>query len=803
MKKQIYLFLIFYFFGIYLINAQLKIYPILNPSLVEINPSSLSPIESTFQNNYKVGRNTLFTVKVKELPNADWQELFVNNTFVNNITTTRPYLLIKSKNSSFVNFEFQGEILLEITSPQTINSVIIRPISKNISKTISGNKLTIKLTKPEKLSVEINGNRYDNLHIFANELDTYTDIESLYPGKKIIKYDSVGYMNYNKSNNLISNKLIIVRAGTVLKVPYQTNIHGFEIGNGQIILNDNDVLYVEGGAYIKGGLIMDNVKNVKILGKGVIDLTNYPKKISDNGLPNSYSSIQGVTIWKSENILVDGPIINDSQQTGFQIDDSKSISINDVKIFTRVVWGDGIQMKGVNNVSINKSFIRTSDDAISIYASKHNDWEDYQNNDTYNINIQNTSLYPDFAHPIQIGWHGSQDLNNRKYIHGLTFNNIDILEHKALDNVYTGGAISLNCADENICSTFLFNNINIEDFSKGKLLNLIVQEKGSEGFAVESGKHIDNIRFENINYNGNTPIKSLIKGISCERFVDGVFFENFRVNGNLITKKEDYIFDTNQYAYNITFQEGNNYSSVLQDDIYYIKNETSGKYISYNPNTNKVEFSNIKNDNTKWIINRIGVGEYRIKHLMSGKVLENSLGGIYSTSDINSCQGRYLLGEDLNTIKTSQQWKINPSGNSFLINNAYTRAHFTQINNDVVAYPKKENSIDQKWKMIKVSLNPPLEECYENNMQIICPQMIQVYPSPTSDLLTIDFNQDIVSQNEYTTEIVDINGKTVLSNKFRNKTSLRLGSKLSKGYYIVNIYDSNGNKIISKKIIKN
>lgn len=340
MKKQIYLFFLFFFFEIHLTNAQLKVYPALEPSLVENDPSSSSPIESTFQNNYKVGRNTLFTVKVKEFPNADWQELFVNNTFVNNITTTQPYLLIKSKNSSFVNFEFKGEILLEITSPQIINSVIIRPISKNISKTISGNKLTIKLTKPEKLSVEINGNRYDNLHIFANELDAYTDIESLYPGKKIIKYDSVGYMNYNKANNLISNKLIIVRAGTILKVPYQTNNYSFEIGNGQIILNDNDILYIEGGAYIKGGLIMDSVKNVKILGKGVIDLTNYPKKISDNGLPYSYSSIQGVTIWESENILVDGPVINDSQQTGFQIDDSKSISINDVKIFTRVVWGD-------------------------------------------------------------------------------------------------------------------------------------------------------------------------------------------------------------------------------------------------------------------------------------------------------------------------------------------------------------------------------------------------------------------------------------------------------------------------------
>lgn len=809
MKKQIYLFFLFFFFGMHLTNAQLKVYPALEPLLVKNDTSSLPPSEVDAENAYPlIGKNTLFKVKVKQLSDTNWQDLFVNNTFVTNSDNWQD--VSKGRiNSSYVTFEFKGEILLEITSPQLINNVIIRPISKNITKTISGNKLTIKLTQPEKLSVEINGNRYKNLHIFANEFESAPDFENLYPDKTIVDYKTPGHVIYDTTKNSIHNKVIIVRAGTILKVPYKKGLAA-ERSNGKIILNDNDIFYIEGGAYLKGGLRVEDVKNVKILGKGVIDLTDFPKTYQMSDLDSDYAYVQGATIWKSENIEVNGPIFNDSQQVGIQIDGSTNVSIIDSKIFTRVNWGDGIQIKGSNRINIKNSFIRTNDDAISIYASRRTDWEEiYQNKDTYDINVENTSLYADGAHPIQIGWHGSQESNNRKFIHNLTFNNIDILEHKALHSTYpeyAGGVITINCGDENTCSNYLFNNINIENFSKGRLFNLIVEKADSTGFALADGKHIEKIRFENINYNGNTTIPSQINGLRCERFVDGVFFENFRVNGNVITKKEDYIFDTNQYAYNITFQEGNNYSSVLQDDIYYIKNETSGKYISYNSNTSKVELSNTKNDNTKWIINRIGVGEYRIEHLMSGKILENSLEGIYSINDINSCQGRYLLGEDLNTIKTSQQWKINPSGSSFLINNAYTRAHFTQINNDVVAYPKKENSINQKWKIIPVSsvINPCIgnqgliEPCLEPSQQ-----KNTIYPNPTSDLLTIDLNQGVISQNEYTTEIVDINGKVILSNKFKNKTSLKLGSKLSKGYYVVNIYDSNGNKIISKKIIKN
>ncbi len=811
MKKNIYLFFLLQILSLHLINAQLITYPILNDSLVEDNPSSLSPIESTFQNNYKVGKNTLFTVKVKELPNADWQELFVNNTFVNN--TVGGNLENGSTNSSFVNFEFNGEVLLEITSPQTINSVIIRPISKNITKTVAGNKLTIKLTKPEKLSVEINGNRYENLHVFANELETIPDFEKLYPGKTIRTYETSGHMTYNKADNAISNKVIIVRAGTILKVPYETSLAS-DKSNGKIILNDNDILYIEGGGYLKGGVIIDHTKNVNVFGKGIIDISNFPKKYSHSDLPLNYAYVQGISIWNSNNVNVNGIIINDPQQCGIQIEDSQFININNSKIITRVLWGDGIQTKGSNNIKIDDTFIRSAEDNISIYASRYANWKpkNYVYRDTYNFKVDNVHLYADKAHPIQIGWHGLgssekeigiiANPNNGNHIYDVTFNNVNILEHKEYGNDYKG-AISVNCADYNTCSNFLFNNFNIEDFTNGRLITLIVQKKGIAD-AVTNGKHIDNVRFENINYNGNTMIPSVIKGLSCEEYVNGVFFENFKVNGNLVTKKEDYIFSTNQYAYNITFQEGNNYSTVLQNNTYYIKNETSNKYISYNPSTNKVELTTTLNINAKWKIDRVGAGEYRIQHLTSGKILENSLDSIYSIDNETYCQGRYLLGEDLNTIKTSQQWKINPNSNSFLINNAYTRAHLTQINNDIVAYPKKNDLVNQKWKMIVAPQISQTEECYENNTQIVCPQTFQIYPNPITDLLTIDFgDNNNISQHEYTTEIVDINGKIVLSDKSKNKVSFRLGNKLSKGYYIVNIYDTHRNKILSKKIIKN
>lgn len=153
------------------LNAFSQLITYANPpdTLVLDNPpldAPLTGLTGITPANYNVGRNTRYSVRVKETNSSEWKNLFVYSTFVNNTHGT----LTKSNMSSFVNFDFSGSVTVEITwnsgpTPYNSNDVLIRPISKNIIPTVSNDKITFTLTEPGKFSVELLGDRYSGLHL--------------------------------------------------------------------------------------------------------------------------------------------------------------------------------------------------------------------------------------------------------------------------------------------------------------------------------------------------------------------------------------------------------------------------------------------------------------------------------------------------------------------------------------------------------------------------------------------------------------------------------------------------------------
>lgn len=75
--------------------------------------------------------------------------------------------------ASMVQFDFSGRVELRIRpNNQMIHKVKIRPLSKGIEYTVRENMIYFSLDKPGKFSIEINENRVNNLHVFANEPET-------------------------------------------------------------------------------------------------------------------------------------------------------------------------------------------------------------------------------------------------------------------------------------------------------------------------------------------------------------------------------------------------------------------------------------------------------------------------------------------------------------------------------------------------------------------------------------------------------------------------------------------------------
>lgn len=851
----------------------LVLYPIPASGMTVQDPSVVPQLtECGAPKPYKVGENTDFTVSVKAgtatCTDSGYQPLFSYNTFVNSSSGD----FSQSTRSSFVTFDYTGTVTLKIKCKFAwLNSeadVTIRPQSRLLAKSICPTTNEILLTlstaalsadASDKLSVEIMGNRYSNLQIFANRIITAPTIT----GPTIYEYTAAGNGTntnlYNTSYNS-QNKKIIIKTGAIVTVPFDSSLSENDQLNGRIKLNAGDEIYFENGGILNGGVMIDGElsgggNGAKIRGRGIIDLTNFPKRYRNED-KNKYAAVQPITIRNAKDITLEGVIINDSQQLSVELtnsggttsDANPNININNLKIFTRVLWGDGFHMKGTSNVEIKDCFIRTSDDCISIYASRRETWDQcvsgqpyanapsppayvdsgcsgctypaympcdsassfpYKNRDALNIKATHTLLYADNAHAIEIGWHGNQLLNNGLNIYNLLFEKIDILEHDSKwvqqngeRNATYEGAIGINCSDDNKCGNFLFKQINVEGFTAGKILTVHVMKYG-EGDAIRSGKSVYDVRFEDLTYTGTGEYKSTIKGVSCDRFVNGVHFDNFKVRSNpsaawtnVTSANMATYFETNTHAYNITFQESINYdnTSLTHNGVYTVKNKATSQFLKYTSSGSVVSSTSggASDADKAWKLSLVNYAHYRFRPNSSlSLTMENTL-----EQPSGACQSRLVKTVNDDSVKTNQEWKVVPvpgEAGYYTINNAYTRAYLTDSGTSVTADPKSSTD-SQKWR---ISAPGIAKNAAANHPDVKPLTKPEVYPNPTTDYLHIDN----LEADDARFTLIAINGSKVIEQPLGQKNSEIYVGDLPDGIYIVKIENTAG-ILYSEKFVK-
>jgi len=426
--------------------------------------------------------NDDFTVCVR-IPGGEWQDLFEYRVMVD---------LDKPQEASMVQFDFEGIVEMRVqVNNGMIHDVKIRPLQKGIEYTQVGNLIYFSLDKPAKLSLEVNGDRLHNLHIFANEPEK----EIPHIGDPGIMYFGVGYHKPEDT------------PGDAFHVPSNTTV------------------YLAPGAVVHGKFICNRVENVRFIGRGII-----------------WEPQRGFEITFSKNIEINGiTVVNPAHYTVFG-GQSDGLKINNLKSFSSRGWGDGIDLMSCSDVEINDIFMRNSDDCIAIYAHR---WHYY--GDAQNYRITNAILWADVAHPINIGLHGDAD-GAGNVIGNLLFRDIDILEHDEDDPEYQG-AIALSVSDKNLVRDVTFEHVRIENIQEGQLLNLRVLY--NKKYSKAPGRGIRNILFRNIIYNGFTDRPSVIEGLSEENNVENVTFENIVINGEKVDALKDINLKIGNYTKNI------------------------------------------------------------------------------------------------------------------------------------------------------------------------------------------------------------------------------------------------------------
>jgi hypothetical protein len=246
------------------------------------------------------------------------------------------------------------------------------------------------------------------------------------------------------------------------------------------------------------------VKNVKVLGRGIID----------------YTVKEGIRIRHAENVSVEGLLM-----TQIPIGNSSSVSISNVKVISYYGWGDGMNVFACHDVSYDHVFCRTSDDCTTVYATRKG-----FTGGARNITMRDAVLWADVAHPIFIGLHGNPE--HPDTIQHLRYTDIDILEQDEPQVDYQG-CMAIGAGDNNVVRDVVFDSIRVENIRNGQLIN--IRTTFNKKYCGAPGRLIGDIHFNNVSYQGEKPNLSIITAFDAQHPVDGIHFKKLTINGKVIS----------------------------------------------------------------------------------------------------------------------------------------------------------------------------------------------------------------------------------------------------------------------------
>jgi hypothetical protein len=404
--------------------------------------------------------------------------------------------------ASFAYFDIKGEVAIRIIAKREIKTLDIRPMEYGIKPTIKGNTIEFTLSKPSQFVVEVNG-YHQALHIFANPVEKYS----------IDKQDP--------------------------------KVHYFGPGiheAGVINLKSNETVLIDGGAVVHGVISSENSRNIKIMGRGILDASN----IERGKAPNM------IMLKNVVNAYIDGIILRDSHEWTVINTNCDSITINNIKLIG--LWrynADGIDMVNSKNITIRNTFIRSFDDGIVIKGFK------YANNEPFktieNINVDNCVLWNDWGRALELGAEIVTDT-----MKNISFSNCYIPH-------FTAVAMDIQNCDKGYVKNVRFDNISIEDpitdslrvgktplvkKAWGKIIVLGIYGTFYSSDTIRG--NINNIYFSNIRYNRTYPEK-----------IDPFGFDSVRIEKNISFKNYDIFIRDNMYFGNIRYNSTNSNTVYL------------------------------------------------------------------------------------------------------------------------------------------------------------------------------------------------------------------------------------------------
>jgi hypothetical protein len=388
--------------------------------------------------------------------------------------------------AAFAYFDMQRAVKVKVSVPANVTSVKILPTSAAIKTTIASHSIIFTVTKPQNLTIEINGEVVRSLHLFANPLE-----------KAIPKPNDPNVIFYGPGIHKVShlligaNKTVYIAGGAIVQAVIDPN--------EKFVVNAKDSLKNYGSPTFEL-----SGKNITFRGRGILDASLCPTHARNL-----------LMVHQGSNVKVEGVILRDASTWNMPIRQSDSVTVDNVKILGYRANSDGIDICNSRAVLVQNCFIRTNDDLIVVKTDKGQ-------GGSKNIIAKNNVLWSPVAHALSIG------AEIREPVDDVLFIDCDIIHDQGRE-----WSMRVYQCDSALVSNIRFENIRVEEAHK--LISMWIG-KAIWSRDKEFG-HIQNISFKDIRAIG-TPLNIELHGADAQHGIQKVSFKGVLLNGKPISLQD-------------------------------------------------------------------------------------------------------------------------------------------------------------------------------------------------------------------------------------------------------------------------
>lgn len=392
-------------------------------------------------------------------------------------------------------FDFEEAAMIEITVPNiNLENVKISPVSYGLEAKIDKEKHTVAftVTKPDQYTVTFNDSPERAVHIFANAIEEDPPAE----GDENVIYIGPGEWDIES-----------------------------------IILEDNQTLYLAGGAVLHGIVNGNYAKNITVRGRGMIDGSKLEGwKGTAAYIPLKFDNC--------ENVTIKDVIVLNANAWVCQAFSSKKGVIDGIKIISPRPNGDGITLQSCTDYEVKNCFVRSWDDSLVV--------KNYAGN-SQNISFKNMQLWTDLAQSMEIGYETNKGNQPNALIKDIFFEDITVL------NNFHKPVVSVHNADDAMVSDVLFKNVIVENAQMGSgdgdvvpyLIDMNIAQSSNWSTTKERGQ-IRNITVENIKVLSGKFNPSRIKGFDEQHTIENIQIKDLEILGEKIIDFEKGKFEIDE-----------------------------------------------------------------------------------------------------------------------------------------------------------------------------------------------------------------------------------------------------------------